>query len=358
MRKAQATELVMAKLAQGTRHSYSTGWHQWTLFLKARGRDPVLLGKSAGERHDDEELLLDFIVHLALYMHRAAGTIQQRLFAVRYYHLVGGLEDPLKDKGRVWFALGGLRRLQGGRPRKRPVTRRMLRWLARRLQGGTFDEQVLLAAILTAFFFLLRAGEYVSVDGKPWNADRILCGKDVFARKGGRPVASFRDGDEVLVHIKSSKTDQYNLGCLRNHYRAGGEVCPVRAMEAVQRLAPERWGLEAHLPLFRRRSGRVLRRAEIQDMLAMAAIVEGFKPEEMGSHSLRIGGATALYHTTQDIERVKRFGRWKSNAVHAYLWEAHEHQKGLAAAMAGDTARLIKREAMVRPAPAAAQGGR
>ena len=63
-------------------------------------------------------------------------------------------------------------------------------------------------------------------------------------------------------------------------------------------------------------------------------------PNKLDSHSLRIGGATALYRHCQDVETVKRFGRWASSAVHAYLSEAHEKLKGLARLMASSGSTL------------------
>ena len=47
-----------------------------------------------------------------------------------------------------------------------------------------------------------------------------------------------------------------------------------------------------------------------------------------------------MYHAIPDLERLKRFGRWKSSAVHVYLWEAHEPQKGLAEAMSAQEYQL------------------
>ena len=40
-----------------------------------------------------------------------------------------------------------------------------------------------------------------------------------------------------------------------------------------------------------------------------------------------------MYANGYDVEEIKRFGRWTSNAVHSYLWETRERQKGMAAAM-------------------------
>ena len=47
-----------------------------------------------------------------------------------------------------------------------------------------------------------------------------------------------------------------------------------------------------------------------------------------------------MYHAVPDLERLKRFGRWKSSAFHAYLWEAHEPQRGLAEAMSAQSYQL------------------
>ena len=47
-----------------------------------------------------------------------------------------------------------------------------------------------------------------------------------------------------------------------------------------------------------------------------------------------------MYHAVPDLERLKRFGRWKSSAFHVYLWEAHEPQKGLSEAMSAQEFQL------------------
>ena len=88
--------------------------------------------------------------------------------------------------------------------------------------------------------------------------------------------------------------------------------------------------------------GSAITRADIQHYLRLAAWAEGWDEEDIGSHSLRIGGATAMYHTVQDLEKVKRFGRWSSDAFHGYLWESHEQMVGIAAAMAADNTELTK----------------
>eukprot|EP00974_Lingulodinium_polyedra_P121751 11180141-Lingulodinium_polyedra.AAC.1 len=70
----------------------------------------------------------------------------------------------------------------------------------------------------------------------------------------------------------------------------------------------------------------------------------------MGSRSLRIGGATALYHSTKDLEVVKRYGRWASTAFHGYLWEDRKRQRSFAAAMADDFGELMAAPTMAQAA--------
>ena len=93
---------------------------------------------------------------------------------------------------------------------------------------------------------------------------------------------------------------------------------------------------EATAPVCRWINGAPITREQIQDLLERAAVACGLPPERFRSHSLRIGGATALYHHFQDIDIVRRWGRWRSNAFHAYLWDAREQGAGVAAAMAAD----------------------
>jgi hypothetical protein len=88
-------------------------------------------------------------------------------------------------------------------------------------------------------------------------------------------------------------------------------------------------------------NGKMLKRSRLQELLALGAAATGVPPEAMGSHSLRIGGATALYRAGHDIETLKRFGRWNSSAVHSYLWETNERQRGLAANMVKTTGMMV-----------------
>ncbi|CAK0880153.1 unnamed protein product [Prorocentrum cordatum] len=88
--------LIFGNLAKGTRTSYAVAWRQRCLFLKARGGSPLLTGLGREGRRQDEDVLLDWIVHLAHVQHRSEGPIRGKLMAVRHYHIAAGYPDPLE----------------------------------------------------------------------------------------------------------------------------------------------------------------------------------------------------------------------------------------------------------------------
>ena len=109
----------------------------------------------------------------------------------------------------------------------------------------------------------------------------------------------------------------------------------VRALPALRTRFPERFGdgAESHLPVFRWAGGAAVTRTQLQEWLRRAALACGVPPARLGTHSLRIGGACAIYHGCRDLEQVRRFGRWATSVFHVYLWEAAGDAKGLAAKM-------------------------
>ena len=112
-------------------------------------------------------------------------------------------------------------------------------------------------------------------------------------------------------------------------------------MWGLERELPERIrGKKQHLPLFRYTDDSPIKREHIQKYLELAALAVGVPADRMGSHSLRIGGATAMYHVVGDLQQVRRFGRWASDAFHGYLWESHELVENLAHRMARDMSEL------------------
>ena len=253
------------------------------------------------------------------------------------------------------------------------------------------DHAAMWAALLTGWFFLLRASEYVgpvktrggdpsapetggasrfqvnpcdpseervaprgraekSTDGAHLGyghrsqpcQEKGLRGCDLQAFADGKPVASFAEADEVRLCIRGSKVDQLNQGHVMNHFRTqNAELCVVGALELYQRHAPDRFGKNQTGAVFTWASGKQVTRACLQQVLVRSAEALGLPPDRMASHSLRFGGATAIWAAYKDSALVKRWGRWASDAFHGYLWEDKDNARGVAEAMAKTSIALM-----------------
>ena len=123
---------------------------------------------------------------------------------------------------------------------------------------------------------------------------------------------------------------------LRHVQVEGNPTCPVTAVERVQQLFPERapGGTEQDLPLFLWANGAPIKRSYVRELLGTAAQKRGLPRKRVGVHSLRVGGATALWVGTQgNVPLVKRMGRWGSDAVERYMWDLPLLTEGTTEAM-------------------------
>lgn len=338
-------QLVMRSWAEGTHRVYDGAWKRWIIFCETRGQAKFLVGQTTAEHREEEDQVLDYIVHLSKTMLRAAKTVENATFAVRARHLQQGFNNPLDHMPRVRLAIKGLKRVKGATSRKWPVTAAMLRRAANTLDPGKADGAVLLAALETAWNFLLRASEYVRHPGKAPDRNKVLRGCDVSLQRAGVPCGLGEEPDEIVLRILGTKVDQLNVGQVRNHYATGDGtwLCPVRVLANLRKHFPDRFadGPEGLRPLFRYSNGEVVSRKDVTDLIERAAIQEGVPAENVGSHSLRIGGACALYHVYGSVDMVRRFGRWASSSFHVYPWEARTSDKGIAADMSKSTAPLM-----------------
>ena len=125
------------------------------------------------------------------------------------------------------------------------------------------------------------------------------------------------------MHLREAKNDQFQRGQTRAHHKTSAAICPVDALQAHARQNPV-WISDPSAVVFQFQNVGVTREM-VSDLLRLAAVAEGHPSHLVGSHSLRKGGATAMLACTDDLEQVKRFGGWKSDAVHAYLYAEDAH---------------------------------
>ena len=201
------------------------------------------------------------------------------------------------------------------------------------------DRLVVRAVLCTGFHFLLRCGEYMSRGGEGWDARKILRGCDVVFRCQGKVLKGpeIAAADQVSLFLRESKADQFNQGAVLTHFAAApdlADLCPVRALRDLHLTFPERWEAEALEPLFRWEDSSPVARPMVRDLLGEAGEQEGVPRGEVGTHSLRAGGASAVFAASGgNAPLTQRVGRWASSAYEGYIWETEALTRGLSSEM-------------------------
>ena len=343
--ESEKKRLAASALSKSTIKSYDTAWRQWSdfLFNQYGQLHPFLTGEN---RWEDEQKGIAFVSYLSS-LGRAHSTIKKKLTGIRYHHRREGLGDPWADTPALGYHLRGLKKLAGGSRSKMPATKDLLEHVSDRLNTGSVMLSCLSAAIQLAFFVLLRSSEYCVIPldrSGHFDKESTLLDGDIMLICRGKmmPWDEVEEEDypcvtEVVISIKKSKTDQNRVGVTRSAERTGERLCPVEAILRFVRLRLESGvGNDDEMPFFRWGMDHTqhLRRHSISKALKHSAKALGQSVDEYASHSLRIGGATALIHSGASPEAVRRFGRWKSDTWQQYSWSTRGLLSGLSKLMA------------------------
>eukprot|EP00978_Attheya_sp_CCMP212_P045877 scaffold364507_cov33-Attheya_sp.AAC.1 len=106
------------------------------------------------------------------------------------------------------------------------------------------------------------------------------------------------------------------------HYEANGsEFCPVKALaHRIHHILSHGGTEESVLSTYFDDDGEIafLRGDDIVKGVRLAVIAldlpkAGIKAEQVGSHSLRAGGAMAMKLNGSDCDTIRKFGRWNSD---------------------------------------------
>jgi hypothetical protein len=310
-------------LAASTHTKYSSAFRTWCDFRELLGKDPYL----RGDPRENAEDLLDFIAYEGVLRSLKHGTVQGYLTGVRHYHVDAGLGDVTKHP-RITATMKGLKKASGVSMQKRPVTPQMLMFIQDQLRAsGEILDLFLLGGTVMSFFFMLRASEYCASSPGICDLDKIIRRKDIRWKRNGRYITHFWMADEVEIHIRSSKTDQVGAGAFRTMKASGETLCVVKAMQEVFALGLT---MENSAPFLMTPTGIMITREMVSDLLKKAASDLGEPSDEFASHSLRRGGATALYSKGYSREEIMYMGRWKSDVWLRYA-KMTQHKLSLAA---------------------------
>lgn len=302
---------------------------------------------------EKEERVVRFLGHQRLVRHNQIDALQGKKCAMQHEFKKRGYPDPTIGI-RIPMLLKGIRRVDvaKGKRRKWPVLRRHLLKARELLDTSTLHGSSLWVSLLFMFFFLLRSRNVVAYDGSwDYGLDYILCHGDIILLDQDRKplaiekVLKARGGIQKVfgleIYVKKNKSDQEGKGYYRRQFRSGDEhLCIVTAYLAHCKL----WMVKhkrinqnvpvAALPPPTHASGSenedssdgeqidrfpCIRRKDVTRILKKAVEAIGEKQEDFGSHSLRIGGATAMRTAGFSDSFIGWFGGWKSRSYVVYF---------------------------------------
>jgi len=320
----------------------------WSRWCEAEGH-PVFLFPD--DLPKSRETFFAFLVDQRDIRKNAANTLTGKKAAISFRFKYFNFPDPTQ-----WFLidqfLKGVRKSDGGTAviRKLPVGRRHLLEARGRCRLDARWGTALWASLMLGYFFVLRANNCAAPDAKDYDPGRVISRQDVAFFAGTTRVllttTTAPSITSVRLRIKSTKTDQLGKGFERDMYtNSDAELCVVKAL--VQHLLltsnlPDDWPIAAYDPDRggRTKAGGVIKRKHMADILKAAGKALGESMEGFGSHSLRIGGATALHMQGVPDSWIMWFGNWSSPTYLIYCRASSSMSLDFSEKMASADARV------------------
>jgi hypothetical protein len=294
---------------------HNSAWNRLQEFAKHMGKEIVwpLCARTILDFASwcDEELGLQSST-IRAYIHSLSRVQQMMGYENVSIGKIPLLEDFLKGCENV-------PRVTVGRARKKlqrkAVSFSLLRLLVHQVgksDWSLYKKCKVWAAYLLGFFGAMRVGEILPSSKKGFDPRSVLLWKDL----------KFPADGTMRVKVKSPKvtTPGGDEIVLFSYPRKG--MCPIEAIKSLQSEA-ERLGLrEEGMPIFREETGENWIRAHYQKdleslMKRVGVLKEG---EQVTGHSFRSGIASLLASSpsTQHVEALKEWGRWRSSAYQSY----------------------------------------
>ena len=167
-----------------------------------------------------------------------------------------------------------------------------------------YDRTLYLTAFLISSYGLFRIGEITK-------SDHVMKARDVHFSE---------DNSKLLIILHSSKThgrgdppQKVKLTAIEGDE----QFCPV--LETYKYTKLRREYITDDEQFLIHHDGSPLLASEMRTLLRKSISDLGLEAELYDTHSLRIGRATDLFKSGWSVDRIKKLGRWKSNAVYKYL---------------------------------------
>ena len=243
------------------------------------------------------------------------GTIASKISAIRWHHRALAGYEPETDAGHA-LLMRALKRLSKPVAKKHPLTARMLRGIFGLLDLNQSGHQLVWGLLLIGYFFLLRRGEFLKVDGK-WEKYVLLFGDAQFYNANEEPCKA-QHATMVGIVLRGGKNNQFGRNEIRYQFATGDPLlCPVRGLAWI-RMANRVHKTQPWEPISRLRSNHGVGNGHVVQLLKEVASELGLNAVNYSTHSIRIGGSTALLNSGANPLVIKLLGRWLSDCYQSY----------------------------------------
>ena len=311
---------------KGNDTSTAVRWYlKWCWFADEEVISRLQAFSTWDEKRAVENKMIAFFIWLVATRGVAVDTAKGYLSTVRAWHeRKWGPMMPFHSPAKLKAVMKGMDRAFQApprRPRRGVKTQHLAAGLKKAFGGQSLFELGMVAGTQLAFCALLRAAEWAVGDKDVFQPERNLCLSDVkYTMNADGTVAFDEDelGEYMTVMMRPCKKLKYMHGkMIPVMVRDGSILQPVSAMrEYLTKRAFV--GDASTVPLFVNATGAPLRAADVRKAVKKIVLAVGENPNLYGSHSLRIGGATAALAAGVAPAHIQLLGRWDSDCYQIY----------------------------------------
>ena len=247
--------------------------------------------------------------------------------------------DPRLDvDGKMCFILQeqyrGYRNQDGSRRKQKALPMSVLRKLLD--ISFTSRDQALAWLLIGAIFFAMRSCEYLATSSESKKRTRIIRLKNISFKKNSRLInhadSKLDESDLVRIQFEYQKNDKRDVSI--HMFKSGDKVlCPIiawaRTVQRVRKIPNS--SDNSQVCLFKDDRGTISLLNSDHVRSRLRSTVEligedslGFNKDEIGLHSIRSGGAMAMFLSGTSPVIIQRVGRWSSDAFLEYIREQVE----------------------------------
>ena len=299
---ARGKDLVRHGIRSTTARTYTSAQRRYLQFCERYSLSPFPC-------HEDR--VLTYIAYLDKEALRP-GSVRVYLAALRSLCITEGYGNPLEDSLRLPRALRALDIKSDPPKRKLPVTYDLMVELYSVIPD-TYDGHVLWAAMTLAFYGCLRASEFC-VGSRTFSPQVHLRISDVSLDS----VTS--DTPNIVVRIKRSKTDKFNVGFSLALGCSNTKICCYCSMrDMLARRMKANITMDPASPLLAFTGGVPLTRHQFIFQTRLYLNLTGVDASLYSGHSFRSGSATTAAAVGLSDWEIQVLGRWSSTAYQRYI---------------------------------------